>query len=66
MNLEEWRKSNGWSQQHLANVLSKKLNQTITQDYISRLENGQHPLYNIGSMIKKLSRDKVTFERVDL
>jgi transcriptional regulator with XRE-family HTH domain len=59
--LREWRESQGWSQSFLANKLSKIMQKPISQVYISRLENGQHPLYNIGVSLQKMAKNDIDF-----
>jgi transcriptional regulator with XRE-family HTH domain len=61
ISLREWRKEQRYSQEYLADLLSKKLNEPVTQDYISRLENGQHPRYDIGIILQKMAKNKLSF-----
>jgi transcriptional regulator with XRE-family HTH domain len=61
MMLAEWRKSKGWSQAHLANSLSKKLDRLVTQSNVASWENGGMPGADVGEIIRKMSRGKVLF-----
>jgi len=59
--LKAWRESKGWSQNHLANTLNKKMNSKFTQAHISAWENGTMPGADVGEAIRKLSKGAVTW-----
>ena len=61
LSLRQWRELQGWSQDFLANRISKQLNNPIGQDYISRLEGGQHPRYDIGNALQKMAKHQLVF-----
>lgn len=60
--LKQWRESKGWSQNHLANSLSKKLGREVTQSNVSAWEGGTMPGADVGEAIRKLSRGAVKWE----
>lgn len=61
--LKEWRVSQGWSRVYLANLLTKRMNQLVTHDYIGRIEEGQHPLYNVGIELQKMAKNQINFSK---
>lgn len=62
MGLKEWRESKGWSQNHLAKTLTKKLGEEIRQSHVSAWENGTEPGARVGEAIRKLSRGAVKWD----
>lgn len=58
---KSWREMKGWSQAHLANVLTKKLGRTIRQSHISEWENGTTTPADVGEVMKKLSAGRITY-----
>ena len=61
MTNKEWREFKGWSQKHLASVLTKKLGRAIGQSHITEWENGTTTPADVGEVMKKLSAGRITY-----
>ena len=61
MTNKEWREFKGWSQKHLAAVLTKKVGRDISQAHISEWENGTTTPADVGEAMKKLSAGRITY-----